>query len=365
MKFRFCLFLLISLVFVSSVQAFENKVIEKIINEANKKGEFSGVVLIAKDGKVIYEGATGLANRQWNIPNNLNAKFRICSITKQFTSLLIMQLVEQGKVDLDKTIADYLPDFRKETASKVKIRDLLYSASGLPDLPDEFYVNEDAKMTDADFVIKTYLQGDLQFQPGEKFNYNNADFIVLGKIIEKVSGKSFETVLKEKILKPLGMNNTGLLKNEDVIKNLASGYTFKDGKYFNESFIQIQNFGAAGAMYSDAHDLLLWDNALLGKALLNYKILSKKYLDEMFTPSPKLGFVGLGSWVYNLDFADGKKRRLIERQGGINGFSLVNIISPDENLSAIFMGNVETQTLFSTYAKQGLSYRVLNAIFEK
>ena len=156
-------------------------------------------------------------------------------------------------------------------------------------------------MTDAEFVIKTYLQGDLGFEPGEKFNYNNADFIVLGKIIEKVSGKSYEMVLHENILKPLGMKNTGLLKNENVIENLANGYIFKDGKYLNESFVQIQNFGAAGAMYSTAQDLLLWDNALLGKALLNFKLLSKKYTDEMFTPSEKLGFVGLGSWVYNLN----------------------------------------------------------------
>ena len=156
------------------------------------------------------------------------------------------------------------------------------------------------------------------------------------------------------------MKNTGLLKNENILENLASGYSFKDGKYFNENFVQIQNFGASGAMYSTAGDLLLWD-----KALLSNKILSKKLTDEMFTPSPKLGFVALGSWTYWLDFADGKARKLTERQGYINGFCALNIISQEEKASAIFLSNTETQTLFQTYAAQGLSYKVLNAVFEK
>ncbi len=361
MKSRFLIFSVISfLAIVSAVQASDAKAIAKILETANKNGEFSGVVLISKNGKTIYEGAVGQANREWKIPNNINTKFRICSITKQFTAVLIMQFVEQSKIDLDKTITDYLPEFRKETANKIKIRDLLTSASGLPQLPDEFYVNEDTKMTDADFVIKNYLQGDLLFEPGEKFSYNNADFIILGKIIEKVSGKSYETVLNENILVPLKMKNTGLIKSENVIENLASGYSFKDGKYFRESFVQTENFGAAGAMYSTAEDLNLWNDALL-----NYKLLSKKYTDEMFTPSEKLGFVGLGSWIYNLEFSGGAKKRMVERQGYINGFCALNIISYEEKLSAIFLSNTETQTLFRTYASQGLSYEILNAAFEK
>lgn len=361
MKLKFFLFALFCGIFFSSTAHAANKEnIAKLIAEANKNGEFSGVVLIAKGDEIIYQGAIGEANRQWKIQNNPDTKFRICSVTKQFTAMLVMQLVEQGKIELGKTIADYLPDFRKETASKIKIRDLLNSASGLPVLPDEFYVSEDAKMTDADFVIKNYLQKDLSFAPGEKFNYNNGDFILLGKIVEKVSGKNYETLLRENILIPLGMKNTGLLKNESIIENLASGYSFKDGKYLNESFVQIQNFGSSGAMYSTAGDLLLWN-----KALLNNKILSKKLTDEMFTPSPKLGFVALGSWTYSVKFADGKTRKLTERQGYINGFCALNIISQEEKIAAIFLSNTETQTLFSTYAEQGLSYSVLNAVFEK
>lgn len=360
MKFKLCLVVFsIILGGVLTARAFEKQAVDKIIEDAYKKGEFSGVVLASKNDSVIYQKTIGYASRQWNIPNSPETKFRICSVTKQFTAMLVMQFVERGKIDLDKTIAEYLPEFRKETASKIKVRDLLNSASGLPVLPDEFYVSEDAKMTDADFVIKTYLQGDLSFAPGEKFNYNNGDFIILGKIVEKVSGKNYETVLRENIFTPLEMKNSGLLKNENIVEKLASGYSFRDGKYFNESFVQIQNFGASGAMYSTAGDLLLWN-----KALMSNKLLSKKLTDEMFTPSQKLGFVALGSWKYKLKLGAAEKT-IVERQGYINGFCALNLIIPEDNVSVIFLSNTETQTLFQTYASRGLSFLVLNEIYKE
>ena len=360
MNFKsYFLVFIVNLLLVCSLHASPNATIAKLLENANAKGEFSGVVLAAQNDKIIFQGAVGKANRQWNIANKFSTKFRICSVTKQFTAMLILQLVEAGKVNLDSTVAKYLPEFRKDTASKIKIRSLLLSASGLPLLPDEFYVNEDVKTTDASFVINKYLQGDLLFESGAKFNYNNGDFLILSAIVERVSGKSYETNLREKILQPLGMKNSGLLKNENVVENLADGYSFKDGRFFNESFVQIQNFGAAGAMYSTAEDLLLWD-----KALMANKILSKKFTDEMFTPSDKLGFVALGSWSYKLKLG-GAEKTIVERQGSINGFCALNIIVPEEKISLIFLRNTETQTLFQTYASRGLSFEVLKLITEK
>lgn len=343
------------LLLVVAANAGTKEKIGELLKAANAKGEFSGVVLIANGDRIEYTGAVGQANRQFNVANSVETRFRICSLTKQFTALLVMQLVEAGKIDLDKPISAYLPDFRKDTAAKVTVRDLLMNASGLPDLPDEFYVSEDAAAAKGDLVIAKYLQGEMQFEPGTRFNYSNGDFIVLGSIVERVSGRSFDQMLREKILEPLGMRNSGLLKNEDVVPNLASGYRFADGVYRNESFVQIQNFGSAGAMYSTAGDLLKWD-----RALLTNRLLSKRFTGEMFAGSPKLGFVALGSWSYKLKLADGKEHRIVERQGGINGFSILNVIMPDDGISAIFLGNVETQTLFQTYAGKGLSYDVLN-----
>ena len=360
MKSNRCfLILIISFLLVSVLQASPKTAIAKLLETAYAKGEFSGVVSAAKGDKIIYSGAVGQANREWKIANDANTKFRICSVTKQFTAMLVMQLVEAGKINLDGVIADYLPDFRQDTGGKIKIRQLLLSASGLPVLPDEFYVSEDRQMTDAKVVVNKYLQGDLLFEPGAKFNYNNGDFIVLGAIIERVSGKSYETNLKEKIAQPLGMKNTGLVQNASVIENLANGYSFRDGKFFNQSFVQIENFGAAGAMFSNAADLLLWD-----KALMSYKLLSKKYTDEMFAPSKELGYVALGSWSYKLKLG-GAEKTVVERQGYINGFCALNLIVPEDKLAVIFLSNAETQTLFQTYASRGLSYEILKAVTDQ
>lgn len=272
-----------------------------------------------------------------------------------------MQLVEDGKVKLDGKIGDHLPNFPKPQGEKVSIRNLLLSASGLPSLDTPlFYKNDlDPRLTDFDYVIKTFISGDLIFEPGSKFNYNNADFIVLGAIIEKVSDKTYEQVLNENILKPLGMKNTGLMKRGEVVENLASGYIYSNGTYKKEPSYSIANYGSAGAMYSTLDDMLLWN-----KGILENKLLSKANTELMFMASPKLGFVALGSWVYNLKLSNGKSYKLIERQGGIGGFSSLNIISNYEKLSVIFLGNGGTDTLFRTYAKQGLSYKMLEVVLE-
>ncbi len=335
--------------------------IAQLLAAAHEKGEFSGAVLVTRGDEVIYEGAVGEADRSWKIANDAKTtRFRICSVTKQFTAMLVLQQVEAGKVKLDGTIHDYLPGFRAETGMKVTVRDLLLSASGLPQLPEEFYVSEDPQMTDTASVLRKYLQGDLVATPGEKFNYNNADFLVLGAIVEAVTGRTYAANLQEKILQPLGMTQSGLLQNETVVPHLARGYTYQNGAWRNEGFVQIQNFGAAGAMYSTVGDLCRWD-----QALMSHRLLSRKLTEEMFTPSAKLGFVALGSWTYDAKLADGKSHRLTERQGAINGFSALNLISPEDKLTVIFLGNSETQTLFRTYAKQGLSFEVLNAVFAK
>jgi CubicO group peptidase (beta-lactamase class C family) len=360
LKILFCCLLL---AFCLTLDAFasNNQKIENLLKSANEKGEFSGAVLVAKGDKIIYKGAVGLANREWNISNKTSTKFRISSVTKQFTSLLIMQLVEEGKINLDAKISDYLPNFPKVTGEKVTVRNLLLSASGLPALESPvFYKNdEDSRLTDFDYVIETFIRGDLIFESGSKFNYNNADFIVLGAIIENVTGKTYKQVLTEKILKPLGMKNTGLITKGEVIENLASGYIYKDGKYFQEPFSSIKNYSSAGAMYSTLDDMFLWD-----KALNENKLLSKEKTEIMFTASRQLGFVALGSWVYDIKIAENKSWKLVERQGGIGGFSSLNIISPDEKLSVIFLGNIETGTLFRTYANQGLSFKVLKVLAE-
>lgn len=334
--------------------------IAKLIAAANVKGDFNGVALVAAGDRIIYKTAIGLANREWRVPFHSRTKMRFCSLTKQFTAMLVMQLVAEGKLELGKTVSDYLPDYRQDTGGKIRLRDLLNSSSGLPTFDEPgFYQSDDEKLRDVNFVVKNRLNNNLTFEPGAKFNYNNADFIILGAIIERVSGKNFEQNLREKILLPLGMKNTDVF-SENIVENLASGYLRKDKRFILETPYRMQNFYAAANMYGTLEDLFLWD-----RALLTNKILSKDLTTEMFTPSAKLGFVALGSWVYSLKLADGKNHKFVERQGNVGGFCNLNIIAPDDDWTLILMSNTETETLFSTYANKGLSAEILNVLAEK
>ena len=162
---------------------------------------------------------------EWKISNTPDTKFRLGSITKQFTATLIMQLVEEGKVKLDGKLSDYLLDYRKDIGEKVTVHQLLNHTSGIPSytaLPGFFSDVSRNPYSVADFV-KKYASNNLEFEPGSKFSYNNSGYFLLGAIVEKVTGKPYEQVLKEKILDPLGMKNTGYDHFDRLLEKRASG----------------------------------------------------------------------------------------------------------------------------------------------
>ncbi len=329
--------------------------IDRIVRKYHEKGQFDGTLLVADKGQVVYKKAFGLADRTWNIKNGTDTRFRIASITKQFTALLVMQLVAEGKVKLDEPISGYLADYPAE-GGKITVRQLLTHTSGLPTLDDEsgFYQNQDPDLLKPDRFLKVCCSKGLKETPGTKFNYNNADFILLGLLLEKVTGKTYQQLLTEKILQPLQMQNTGLATQETVIDKQASGYLFEKGVYTNEPYSRIQNFYAAGALYSTVDDLFLWN-----RSLDTHRLLSKEYTEVMFAPVPSLGFVALGSWAYRLPLPGGKKPLLIERQGGIGGFHTLNIRAPQSEASLIILSNLDTAELYNTYTKTGLPYEIM------
>ena len=168
--------------------------IDEVMTAANKYRLFNGSVLVAENGKVIYKKGLGLAKMEWNIPNTPDTRFRLGSITKQFTAALILQLVEQGKVKLDGKVSDYLPAYRKDIGEKVTIHQLLNHTSGIPSytsLPGFFNDVSRNPFTVDDF-IKKYASNNLEFEPGSKFSYNNSGYFLLGAIIEKVTGQTYE-----------------------------------------------------------------------------------------------------------------------------------------------------------------------------
>lgn len=318
----------------------KSKQIEELISKYNQYGQFNGSALVAENGKVILKKGFGSANMEWNIPNQPDTKFRLGSISKQFTALLIVKLAEEGKLKLDVPITTYLPDYPKETGNKITIHNLLTHTSGIPNYtsaPNFLKDKSRNPYTPEDF-IKTFNKLPLDFVPGEKFKYSNSGYFLLGYIIEKVSGKTYEQYLQEIILTPLKMANTGYDHFEVIIKNRASGYE-KNGKNIsNASFIDMSIPYAAGSLYSTVEDLYLWD-----QALYTNKLLSAKSMDLLFKPYITTGgndFYGYG-WFTSEETVGKKtdKVKVIEHGGGINGFNTVISRMPADKNLVVLLNN--------------------------
>ncbi|WPU94095.1 serine hydrolase domain-containing protein [Mucilaginibacter sabulilitoris] len=332
-------------ILVANFASAQIKNVNKVVDSCISKRNFNGVVLIAKNGKVDYLKYTGIANRHYDIKFSDKTRFQIFSVTKTFTAVLIMQLYEQGKINLDATISTYYPEYKGEAAKKATIRNLLTYSSGRdtkemqPKYIPEAY---DQNLWPVDTFINRYCSEKLIDTPGTKFNYSNGDFIILGRIIEKIYNKSFEDVLREKILRPLKMNNTDYLHHEDIIKNLDEGYYNKEGSV--DSLIMptnhyMDNHFSAGAMYSTAQDLLIFD-----QAIFNHTILKKATVDLMLTPYKQLGDVAFGFWVYPKKI--GKENTLFaERQGGGYGHNSNWVHLIDKDITLILLSNTETADL--------------------
>ena len=214
-----------------SVKALEvEKIVEKTtayLEELNAQNKFSGAVLIGKDGVPILKRAYGLANRSFNVPNRIDTKFNLGSMNKMFTGVSILQLVEQGKLALDDKIIKHVPDYpNKEITSKVTIHQLLTHTSGMGLYwTDEYMKTSKDRFRDIEDYLPLFVDQPLQFKPGSKFSYSNSGYMVLGLIIEKVTGQSYFDYVMENIYKPAGMINTDAYELDYVVPNLAVGYT--------------------------------------------------------------------------------------------------------------------------------------------
>jgi D-alanyl-D-alanine carboxypeptidase len=321
----------------------------QFITDYIKSHNFNGTILVQQNGKKIYNQSFGFANFQFNIPNTNETKYKIASITKLFTSVLIMQLVEQGKIDLNQNIKTYLPDYKGKGAENVTIFDLLTATSGIEsnekdvkgdDIPAMY-----AKPYSTDELLNLFCSGKLENEPGKVWNYNNADYVILGKIIEAICNKPYEDFLKEKICEPLKMANTGMFSMTKVIKNLANVYEVNDSTKTIENTppIYTQNYYAAGGLYSTANDLLKFSNALYGCRLINSNSL-KSILQ------PYLATYGFGIWVYDMK-VNKQQFRIAERQGAIWGTKTRLLHIFDKDITIILLTNAQTTSIDDLQAK--------------
>jgi CubicO group peptidase (beta-lactamase class C family) len=314
----------------------ESKEIDRVVRSFAEKNLFNGNVLVTRKGKVIFQKSYGLANMELSVPNKADLKYRIGSVTKQFTAMLIMQLKQEGKLDLNAKVTDYLPWYRKDTGSKITIHQLLNHTAGIPN-----YTANAAAITDIGAhrytfqqIAEKYCSGDLEYEPGTKFKYNNSDYYLLGLVIEAITKKPFSQVLKENILDVVGMTDTGIDTPGPLLMKRVAGYVFADGKYWNAPHLDPEDTTyAAGAMYSTVGDLNRWQTALFSN-----KLLTKENMAILLKP-------GLGNYAYgfyvNAFTPPGMKTPVtaIGHNGGISGFSTSLIRFAEDDITIILTDN--------------------------
>src|SRR5215207_1573853 len=282
---------------------------------------FSGAVLIAKDGRSTFKHAYGLANKEFNVPNRVDTKFNVASMGKMFTGVAVARLAERGKLSFDDSIITHLPDYPREVAEQVTVHHLLTHTSGMGSYwKPEFHEANHARFRAVRDYFPLFVNDPLTFKPGEKWSYSNAGFMVLGAIVERVSGRSYFDYVKEHVFGRAGMSDTDYYEADKVTANLATGYT-KQNRYLPESkdwtsniFISPVKGGPAGGVYSTVEDLLRFDIALR-----THKLLNPKYTGHVVTG--KVEYRPNARYAYGFANDSVSGERIIFHDGGANGVS--------------------------------------------
>jgi len=289
---------------------------------------FMGAALVARGDQIVFSKGFGSANLEWNVPNTPSTKFRLGSITKQFTAASILLLEERGKLKIDDPVKTYLPD-APAAWDRITIHHLLTHTSGIPNFTSfqTYRTMEPFAMT-PEKIVATFSDKPLDFAPGDKFSYSNSGYVLLGYLIEKITGGSYESFVYQNLLAPAGMKDSGYDSNASIIERRAAGYASGPNGFANAGFIHMSIPHAAGALYSTAEDLLRWQEALYGG-----KILSAASLKKMTTPFKN--DYALGVYVRT-----DNGRRSIGHNGGIEGFNTAVAYYPDTKTSVVVLSNV-------------------------
>ena len=290
--------------------------------------QFMGDVLVARDGQVLFEKSYGYADLEWQVPNSNDSKFRLGSMTKQFTAASILLLEERGKLSTDDPVKKYIPD-APAAWDKITIYHLLTHTSGIPSFtgfPD--YHASEAKTMTPDQLVAWFKDKPLDFAPGTDWRYSNSGYVLLGYLIEKISGDTYANFLQKNIFDPLGMKDSGYDSNNAILPYRTSGYTPGPNGPQRAGYIDMSIPFSAGALYSTTHDLLKWEQGLFGG-----KVLSAAELKKMTTPFKQDYACGLMVTQVN-------GHTQISHGGGIEGFNTEMAYFADQNLIIIALGNL-------------------------
>jgi CubicO group peptidase (beta-lactamase class C family) len=299
------------------------------LDTAHRNWNFQGSVLVARNSAVVLKQGVGLADIKTNKADEPSTKFLIGSVTKTFTATAVLQLEEKGLLSLDDPIIKYLLGYPEKTGSRITIRHLLSHTSGIPEIAVALQqLGDITKPREPIDLIALFKDRPLDFAPGERYQYSNSGYVILGAIIEKVAGQSYYDYVRDHIFRPLGMKDSGYCEDYNDRPDFARGYVEGgDGQLMPASYVHPSLGYAAGALYSTVDDMLKWDQALASE-----KILSRGSLAKMFSPV-KDGY-GYG-WLITETFG----RRDIFHGGGTPGFSAWIERWPDQRIFVTVLSN--------------------------
>ncbi len=337
----FSLFILLGIWFIPNTMAQEEKA-AKAIENASSKG-FSGVLLLAKDGEVIFEKATGYRSFEKEIPLKPTDIFEMASISKQFTAMMVMICAEKGLLGYDDLLQEYL----ETPYSGITIRQLLTHTNGLPDYQEVMDKHWDKSKVADNAAILEYLsiyQPPILAQPGEQYEYSNTAYVFLASIVEKVTGRDFIEISREWIFKPLGMSSTDIrtLEEKSQVSHFAAGHLKDDqGNYINANkfhafdyTVWLGNRKGPGRVSSTVSDLLKWDQALYTE-----KLISKASLEEAFSPMTlQDGSLSQYGFGWDLDLAS-EWGSIVSHTGDNPGYKTIIVRFIDQNKTLIILNN--------------------------
>ena len=329
------IFLLVTTTLSAQTASIEQQ-LDDLLAKQFKPVEPGCEILVARHGEIIYKKAFGSADLALQVPLTANMVFKLASITKQFTAVAILQLVEQGKISLQDSLQKFIPDYPYK-GHVITIENLLTHTSGIRDYMQIGYRSPYMERWDFDpkELIDSFKNYALDFTPGTKFSYSNSGYYLLGYIIEKVSGKRYQTYVQDNILTPLAMTNTYFDWGDNIIPGKVNGYRKKGAAFFNAAYWSPTIAYSAGGLLSNAEDLLKWF-----KGILSYKIIKKETLAKAFTPF-KLEDGSSITYGYGWYVQNTGQVRSIEHSGKMNGFLSNEMYYPDQDVFIVALFNCE------------------------
>jgi len=332
-RFKRLPFVLLCFLFIATgyTQNLESK-IDKLLESKYKPDQPGATALVAKDGKVIYRKAFGNANLELDVEMKPENVFEIGSMTKQFTAVSILMLLEQNKLNLDDEITKFIPDYPTQ-GKTIKVHHLLNHTSGIKSYTSmQSFMKLARNDMSPSELIDVFKNEPMDFDPGEKYLYNNSAYIILGYIIEKLSGQTYADFVEKNIFKKINMNSSHYGSMTKLIENRANGYQKRDG-YVNADYLSLTLPYAGGSLMSNVDDMLKWQQALNNNIFIKKETIAKAFTNYTLNNSKKINY-GYG-WSHNLIH----DTPTIEHGGGIFGYTTMGVYVPDEDVYVVVLTN--------------------------